>query len=64
MSEIVWAIPLIFFGCSMIMWCICCCVCTGCKPPVDAPLTTVDAAVTPVTTHCVLPNLPNDEDPV
>jgi hypothetical protein len=62
MSEIVWAIPLIFFGCSMIMWCICCCVCTGCKPPVDAPLTTVDAPVTTVVLPVAI--LPNDEDPV
>ena len=26
-QNIAWAIPLIFFGVSIGLWCICCCVC-------------------------------------
>ena len=29
--DITWAIPLIFFGCVMVLWCICCCVCSAYK---------------------------------
>ena len=29
--DITWAIPLIFFACAMVLWCICCCACSAYK---------------------------------
>jgi len=63
MSEVAWAIPIIFFTCSMVLWCICCCVSAGCKPPIpDAP--TRNAIPPNVILISRVPVLPNDEDPV
>ena len=33
-QNVAWAIPIIFFVSSMILWCICCCASNGCKPPI------------------------------
>ena len=29
--DITWAIPLIFFACVIVLWCICCCVSSAYK---------------------------------
>ena len=52
-QNIAWAIPLIFFGVSIGLWCICCCVCCykSPRPP--------DYTVSPVSSQA-----PFSEDPV
>ena len=54
-QNIAWAIPLIFFGASICMWCICCCVCCRASSPADFTLSTVTVA--PI-------QVPFNEDPV
>ena len=51
-QNIAWAIPLIFFGASICMWCICCCVCCRASSPADFVSTAVPIQV------------PFNEDPI